>query len=179
MIFGGMSPLLIRSTYSAVTLIGPTKASHRSLTPPTSLPQPPANLAASPRVASLPATVAFDQFVGFGQQAAHRIDAVIQVVLDFVEIAVVGIGDFRRDVALADPVHIFGRDVDRADEGIAQVIDAADQLAPAAREFGCIAAGRQLAGHRRLYQFVRFGQQPLMVSMQLLRLFLISLKSPL
>ena len=51
-IFAGMSPLLIRSTYSAVTLIGPTKASIRSLTPPTSLPQPPANSSASPRVSS-------------------------------------------------------------------------------------------------------------------------------
>ena len=63
MIFGGMSPLLIRSTYSAVTLIGPTKASHRLLTPPTSLPQPPANFSASPRVCQLPGHRGLDQLV--------------------------------------------------------------------------------------------------------------------
>ena len=109
-----------------------------------------------PRVASLPSTAASDQFIRFGQQAAHGIDAVVQVVLDFVEIAVVGVGDLRRDVALADPVHIFGRDIDRADKRIAQIVDAADQLSPAAREFGGIAACRQLAFHRGLDQLVRF-----------------------
>ena len=53
---------------------------------------------------------------------------------------------FSRDVALADPVDILGRDVDRPDEGVDQVVDAAHQLAPAAGELLGVAAG--LAAHR-------------------------------
>ena len=73
------------------------------------------------------------------------VDAGVQVVLDLVEVAVVVVGDLRRDVALADPVHIFGSHVDRPDEGVDQVVDAADQLAPAAGELGRVAACRKLA----------------------------------
>ena len=42
---------------------------------------------------------------------------------------------------LRDPVDILGGDVDRADEGVEQVVDAAHQLAPAAGELGRVAAG--------------------------------------
>ena len=179
MIFGGMSPLEIRSTYSAVTLIGPTKASISLFTPPTSSPQPPANCFALPRVCSLPSWVAWTSVFVSRSKAVHHIDAGVEVVLDLVEVAVVGVGDLRRDVALGDPVHIFGRDVDRGHEGVDQLVDAAHQLAPAAGELLRVAAGLQLAVLGRLDQRVRLPQQPFITSMQALRLFLISLKSPL
>ena len=43
---------------------------------------------------------------------AYVVDAVIEVVLYFVEVALIFIY-LVRDVALADPVHVFGRDVKR------------------------------------------------------------------
>ena len=42
-------------------------------------------------------------------QAAQSIDTVVEVVFDLVEITFVFIGDLRRNIALADPVHIFLR----------------------------------------------------------------------
>ena len=128
-----------------MTLIGPTKASIRLLTPPTSLPQPPANLLGVAAGLQLAVQRRLDQLVRFLQQAVHHVDAGVEVVLDLVEVAVVGVGDLRRDVALGDPVDILGGDVDRADEGVDQVVDAADQLAPAAGELLGVAAGLQLA----------------------------------
>ena len=67
-----------------------------------------------------------DQRVRLGQQAVHHVDAGVEVVLDLVEVAVVGVGDLRRDVALGDPVHVLGRDVDGCDEGVDQLVHAFD-----------------------------------------------------
>ncbi len=53
----------------------------------------------------------------FGQ-AIERIDALIQIVLDGVEVAVIVIGDLGRDLALADFVHVVGREVQRPDHSV-------------------------------------------------------------
>ena len=55
---------------------------------------------------------------GISDHDIDSIDALVEVVLDFIEIAVVGIGDFWRDVAFRNSVHIFSSDVQRADDGI-------------------------------------------------------------
>ena len=121
-----------------------------------------------------------DQVVRLLQQAVHDVDAGIEVVLDLVEVAVVGVGDLGRDVALGDAVHVLGRDVDGGHEGVDQLVHAAHQLAPAAGELLRVAAGLQLAVLGRLDQRRSSpASRPFMTSMQALRLFLISLKSPL
>ena len=51
-----------------------------------------------------------DLFGGAGD-LVHGGDERVQVVLDGVEFAVVGVGDLRRKVALADAIHIVGGDV--------------------------------------------------------------------
>ena len=78
--------MLMRSTYSAVTLIGPTKASHRLLTPPTRVPQPPRIGGVAP-FRELASHSGVNKLVGFSQQSVHDIDTGIEVVLDLVEVA--------------------------------------------------------------------------------------------
>jgi len=54
-------------------------------------------LAASARVASLPSSAACVKCHAVGHHTAKGVYAGVQVVLDFVEIAVVGVGDLGRD----------------------------------------------------------------------------------
>ncbi len=51
-------------------------------------------------------------------QAAQGLDALVEVVLDLVEVAVVSVGDLCRDVTLGNPVHVLGSHVDRGREGV-------------------------------------------------------------
>ena len=60
-IFGGMSPFEIRSTYSAATLSGPMTASRVAFTPSTILRKSPRCFVASARVSSFPSTAATDK----------------------------------------------------------------------------------------------------------------------
>jgi len=64
-------------------------------------------LVASARVASLPSSAAC---VSATPSATTRLRASMQVsgCSDFVEIAVVGVGDLGRNVALRDAVHVLG-----------------------------------------------------------------------
>ncbi len=57
------------------------------------------------------------------RQGVKRVDALVEVVLDLVEVAFVVVGDLLGDVALADPVDVLGGDVQRADHGIEDLID--------------------------------------------------------
>ena len=61
----------------------------------------------------------------------HGDDQRIQVVLDGVEFAVVGVGDLRRKVAFADAVHVVGGNVQGTDHRVQRVVDALDDLAVA------------------------------------------------
>ena len=70
----------------------------------------------------------------------HGRDQRVQVVLDRVEIAVVGVGDLRRNVALADPIHVIGRDVERRDHGVEDRVHAAHDLGIRALELVVLAA---------------------------------------
>ena len=134
---------------------------------------------ASARVGQLAFHGRLGQHHGVGRHGVDGVDALVEVVLDEVEVAVVGVGDLRRDVALGDAVDIVGGDVDGGHEGLDQLVHAAHQLAPAAGELLRVAAGLQLAVLGRLDQSRRLPQQAVHTSMQALRLFLISLKSPL
>ena len=105
-----MSPLEIRSTYSAATFNGPITASSVSLTPSDDL----AEVALVLGGVGPGGQLAFDGGLGracaaSADQAVEGVDALVEVVLDLVEVAVVGVGDLRRDVALGDPVDVLGR----------------------------------------------------------------------
>ena len=89
----------------------------------------------------------FGEQPGVGHQQVDGIDTLVEVVLDGVEIAVVGVGDFGGNIALADAVDITGGDVERADDGIEGVIDTLDDLAEVALVFCCVGAGGELAVH--------------------------------
>ena len=51
------------------------------------------------------------QHVGIGNHGLHRVDAHVEVILDLIEVTVIGIGDLRRDVALGYPVHVLRSNV--------------------------------------------------------------------
>ena len=86
-----------------------------------------------------------DDLTGFIQQVVHNVNAVVQVVLDFIEIAVVVVRNSGRNIALADPIHIFSSDVQRTDDGIEGFIDAGNDGLEIALMFAGIGASGQLA----------------------------------
>ena len=74
--------------------------------------------------------------VHVGHQAVQGADAEVQVVLDLVEVALVGLGDQRRDVALRDPVDVARGHVERVDDGIQHLVDADEDPALIAADPG-------------------------------------------
>src|SRR5512145_1858104 len=83
---------------------------------------------------------------GFNQ-AAQAVNALIEVVLDFIEITVVAVGDFRRNIAFGDPVDVFGGDVERTDDGVKRIVHAGDDFLEVSLMFAGIGAGGQLSFH--------------------------------
>ncbi len=96
------------------------------------------------------------QHPGIRHQRVDRVDAEIQVVFDLIEVALVVVRDSRRDVALADPVDVARRDVERADHGVQRPVDPLDDLAVDTLEGGGVPAGGQTPLHRGEGQLVRF-----------------------
>ncbi|GAM11841.1 hypothetical protein OR1_04159 [Geobacter sp. OR-1] len=86
------------------------------------------------------------EHVGVGNQGVDGVDGLVEVVLDLVEVAVVGVGDPRRDVAFGDPVDIFGGNVQRPDDRIEGVVDTGHDLLEFTLMFGGVGAGVELAG---------------------------------
>ena len=89
--------------------------------------------------------VALRDLFGGVRDVVHGADQGVQVVLDGVEFAVIGVGDLRRNVALADAVHIVGGDIQRADHGVENRVDAAHDVGIGALELIVIAALGELA----------------------------------
>ncbi len=94
--------------------------------------------------------------VDIGHEQIDRIDAAVQVVLDLVEIALVGFRDLLRDISLRDAVHVLRGHVQGADDRIERVVEAHDDFPEIALELGRIAAGVQFAFHRRFCQRLGF-----------------------
>ena len=86
------------------------------------------------------------EHAGIGHQQVHRVDRLVQVVLDQVEVAAVGVGDFRGDVALRDAIDIVCSDVERGNDGFEGVVDALDNLAESAFELRGVGAGGETSG---------------------------------
>ena len=55
--------------------------------------------------------IALGDLLGGMRDLVHGGDERVQVVLDGVELAVVGVGDLRRKIAFADAIHVVGGDV--------------------------------------------------------------------
>ena len=82
---------------------------------------------------------------GLGDHAVQSVDALVEVVLDLVEVAVVAVGDLRRDVALGNAVHVLGGHLQRTDHGVQRGVDALDDRAELqAYQFG-VSAGLELS----------------------------------
>ena len=108
------------------------------------------------------------QFAFHGRFGQHRrirhqgidgVDAVVEVVLDGIEVAVIGVADLVGNGAARDLVHIIGRHIQRADDRIQSVVDAFHDLAVVAAVFGSVGAGGQFAFHGRFGQHRGVGHQ--------------------
>jgi len=93
-----------------------------------------------------------DDDVGLRQQLAHHLHHVVQVGLDDVEVAVVVVGDHRRDDALGNVVNVLRRHVERIDHAVQSVVHAFDNAAVLARVLAGIGAGGQAALLRSIGQ---------------------------
>ena len=91
-----------------------------------------------------------DQGVGIGDQGVDGVDAGVEVVLDFVEVPVIGVGDPGGDIPLGDPVHVLGRHIQRADDRIETVVDTNDDRLVLALMFPGVGPDGQLAFDCRL-----------------------------
>ena len=106
--------------------------------------------------------------VGVGHEGVHGVHALVEVVLDLVEVAVVLVSDLGGDVALGDAVHVAGGHVQGADDGVEAVIHALHDLAVVALVLGGVGAGGQLAFHGRLVEHGGVGHEGLEVAADLL-----------
>ena len=109
------------------------------------------------------------EHVGVGHEGVHSVHALVQVVLDLVEVTVVLVGDLGGDVALGDAIHVAGGHVEGADDGVEAVVHALHDLAVVALVFGGVGAGGQLAIHGRLVEHGGIGHEGLEVGADLLQ----------
>ena len=115
-----------------------------------------------------------------GNQAVDRVDAVIEVILDGVEIAVVVVGDLRGNIARGNAIDVVGGHVQRSDDGVQRVVHALNDLAVVALMLVRVGTGRKLSLDARLGKHRRRRlTKAFTASMHWFRLFLIVLKSPL
>ncbi len=87
----------------------------------------------------------FDQPAGLSDQSLYIIDAIVQVVLDLVEVAVVVVGDPGRNVALGNPVNVLSGNIERADDRVQRGVYALDYFTVVALMLGGVGASGQLA----------------------------------
>ena len=82
---------------------------------------------------------------GVGHEAVHGLDADVEVGLDHIEVAVVGVGDLGRDRSLGDLVHIGCGHVEGADHGVEGLVDTLDDLAVVPLVLRRVRPGREAA----------------------------------
>ena len=93
--------------------------------------------------------VALGHLFGVGGNAVGCLDQDVQVVLDPVEVAVISVGDHLGHIALGDPVDMFGRHIQGADDRIQGVVDPGHDLLKVALVFGRIRSDCKLTFNRR------------------------------
>ena len=86
----------------------------------------------------------------FSDEAAQSVDAGVEIVLEFVEIALILVGDLGGDIALADAIDVLGGHIEGADHGVEGVVDPLHDGAVFAVILGDICTGREMTGGRRL-----------------------------
>jgi len=75
----------------------------------------------------------------------HGDDERVQIVLDGVELAMIGVGDLRWHIALADAIHIIAGDIERCDHRIQNGVHPAHDVGIRALELVLVAALGQLS----------------------------------
>ncbi|OQA53825.1 MAG: hypothetical protein BWY45_02852 [Euryarchaeota archaeon ADurb.Bin294] len=63
------------------------------------------------------------EYTGVSDEIVDGINALVQVILDLVEVSVIRISDLRGDVTFRDTIHILGSDIQGADNRIKRVIN--------------------------------------------------------
>ncbi len=81
---------------------------------------------------------------GVCNQRIHGVDAGVEVVLDRIEVAVVGVGDLGGNIALADAIDIVGGDIQWSNNRIQDAVDSSDDLGIGALHLVGVSALRQL-----------------------------------
>ena len=89
----------------------------------------------------------------------NGINTNVEVVFDLVEVAVIAVGNLRRDVALGDPIDIFGGHIKRSYNRIKTVINADDDFLIIPLVFRGIGTGGKFTFHCRLRQHACIGHQ--------------------
>ena len=80
-----------------------------------------------------------------GNHGAYGIDALVQVNLDGIEIAVVSSGDLFGDIALGDAVYIASREIQRSNHRIQSFVNALHDFAVVALMLTGVGACLELA----------------------------------
>ena len=87
-----------------------------------------------------------------GDQHVHGINALIEVVLYCIEVAIIGIGYLRRNIAFGNTIYIFRRYVEWPDYRIQAVINSLNNLAEITLMFGSVRTCGEFAFYCRLGQ---------------------------
>ena len=107
----------------------------------------------------LPFHGAHGQPVGVVDEEGDVVDAVVQIKLDLVEVAVVAVAYLLRHLSLGDPVHILSRHVQGADDRVQSLVESRHQVTEVPLVLGRIGPDNQLPRHRRLGQSPGIGDQ--------------------
>ena len=99
------------------------------------------------------------EHVGVCDERVDGVDAAVEVVLDGVEVTVVGVGDLRGDVSLGDAIDVVGGHVEGPDHRIEAVVDALDDLLVVALVLAGVGAGGELALDRRHREHLGVGDE--------------------
>ncbi len=86
----------------------------------------------------------------FRDQSIDGIYTHIEIVLDFVEVALIIIGNRFGNIALADAIHIFRRDVQGSNHRVHRIVDALHDAPVFSAELTRVRPHIQLARHRRV-----------------------------
>ena len=78
-------------------------------------------------------------------QAGQRSDALVQVLLNDIEVTMVGVADLRRQIALANTIHVFAGDRQWTNHRIQRPVNPLHHLSILAAMLGGVSASRELA----------------------------------
>ena len=103
--------------------------------------------------------VSLGHFPGAGGDMVESLDEDVEVVFDSVEVAVVGVGDDRWHVSLGDPLHVLGRHIQGADDGVQGLVKPSHDLSEISLVSGGVGPDGQFSLHRGMDQGAGVGNE--------------------